>query len=82
MKPILAAYVVRIANGSRRLRAAGFAAIAVFPNIFMPLAEHFGTHLTHAENVRAAIINGVGHRACHAANGLCTKIGMRKESEK
>jgi hypothetical protein len=54
----------------------GFAVIAISPNIFTADAKRLGTLSTHAENVRDVIINGVGLRACLAANGLCTEIGM------
>ena len=62
MKRISAEFAVPFANGSRQNRAVGFALTATRPNIFTAVAALIGTLLKHAENVRRALINGVGHR--------------------
>lgn len=67
---------VRCAVGNRRRRAAGAVPIATRPNIFTADVIKPGILLKHAENVRTARINGVGHRAWAVTAGQNIKIGM------
>ena len=76
-KLTLVRFVVHCAIGRRRLQAVGVALIANFPKTFSVVVSRIGIPLKHAENVRPALINGVGHRACIAPNGRATKIGMK-----
>lgn len=72
---IFSAFAVRIANGSRMPRAAGFAPTRTHRNFFITDAERCGTLLKRAANVRAVITNGVGLRVSDARLGQGTKIG-------
>ena len=78
MKRISAGFAVRCVSGSQILRAVGFAQTVIFPNISMAAASRVGILLKHADFVRAAVIDGVGHRVCAAAVGRVTMIGMKK----
>lgn len=73
-------FAVRSANGRPPNRAFGFAPTRTRPNIFTAVAARCGILSKHAENVRFAVINGVGHRVCDAADGRATKIGINKKS--
>lgn len=73
------AFAARIANGSRTNRAAGFAVIAIIPNIFTTAVLRAGILLQPKAFVRAALTDGFGHRVCAVRNGRGMKIGMKKK---
>jgi len=59
-------------------QAAGFVPIATRPNIFTAVVGRVGIRLKPAAFARHALTVGVGHRACTAAVGRGTTIGMKK----
>ncbi len=70
------AYAVRSANGSRRKRAVGIVRPPAHRNFISAAAERVGILSTHAENVRAASINGVGQAVWRVTAIRFTKIGI------
>lgn len=73
-----AEFVVRFANGSRRKQVAGIVHLRVRPNFILAVAERRGTLSIRAENVRVAIINGIGRRVYPVIKIRLTKIGIYK----
>lgn len=78
MKIILNEFVALCANGSRAFQTAGCALMAGIPNISTELVTRVGIRLRRAEDVRDAIINGVGPRVFVVTAFLFTKIGIRR----
>lgn len=64
------------------LRAAGIAAIAVIPNIFLNPAVPIGTLSTLTESVPDANTNGEILLVLRAVNGLFMRIGILKMLKK
>lgn len=77
IRPNTVEFDVRSANGIRRKRAVGIVHLRVRRNFISAVAEQSGTLSTRAENVRVAIINGVGRPVCLVKKIRSTKNGMK-----
>lgn len=71
-----AEFAVRFAVGSRKKRVVGIVRRLAHRSFISVVAARFGTHSTRAENVRDAIINGVGRPVCLVIEIRFTKIGI------
>jgi len=86
MSPILKInskrYAVRSAAGNQKIQAVGLAGIVDILSTFTQVVALNGTRLILAASVRHVPINGFGHLACRAGDGLNTSIGTLRMAAK